>query len=206
MAILQVIASALNIAGETVFAISALAGFLLALRVILAWLGANPFGWVPYNLTRLTEPMVRPLRLPFSARGGRFDLVPLVAAVLVVMNGLFIMSILRQLARIIWFLGSDLLIGPRASVVVSESIRLVGWVLVVAIFLRFVLPYFGVSYRNKIMGITFKATEPILAPLRKALRRFVGAMGVFDFTALVGVLVVWIATEVLADAARQLLA
>ena len=186
--------------------IAAVVAFSLALRVVLAWLGANPFGWVPYNLTRLTEPIVRPLRYPFGFRGGRFDLVPLVAGVLVLMNGLFIMGLLGQLAHIIVFLGADLLSGrPSAAVLVSESIRLLGWILVAAIFLRFVLPYLGVSYASRVMRITFKSTEPVLALLRKPLRRFMGATP-FDFTALIGVLVVWVATEVLASAAWQILA
>jgi uncharacterized protein YggT (Ycf19 family) len=202
---LQAIALGLNIVGWIVFAAAATAAFLLALRVVLAWLGANPFGWLPYNLTRLSEPIVRPLRYPFSVRGGRFDLVPLVAAILVLMNGLFIMGLLGQLARILVFLGGDLISGnPSAAVVVSESIRLIGWVLVAAIFLRFVLPYVGVPYGSRIMRLVFKTTEPVLAPLRKPLRRFVGATP-FDFTALIGVFIVWLAAEFLASVAWQVL-
>jgi uncharacterized protein YggT (Ycf19 family) len=41
----------------------------LFLRVLLTWIGANPFGRVAYHLTRITEPMVRPVRS--QCGGGR---------------------------------------------------------------------------------------------------------------------------------------
>lgn len=200
---LETIARVLDIIADVVLYTSFFIAALLALRVLLAWMGSNPFGWLPYNLTRLTEPLVRPLRYPFSGRYVRFDLIPLVAGVLVLMNGLFISSVLSQLAAIMIALhGSARYGGWRGPV--SESIKLLGLLYVVAIFLRFFLPYFGIGSRSRFSGFLYAITEPVLRPLRKPLRRFLGATP-FDFAALVAVFIVWVVTGLLADLAWKIM-
>ena len=70
---------------------------LLFLRVLLTWMGANPFGRIPYHLTRITEPMVRPVRSQFGGgRYLRYDLIPLVMGVLILVTGLFLSSWVRM--------------------------------------------------------------------------------------------------------------
>lgn len=188
-----------------VIVVSVAVAVLLGLRVIVSWLGANPFSWFAFNLTRLTEPLVRPLRFPFSGRYTRFDLLPVVAAVLVLMNGLFIMAVLNQLALIMRALGGNARVGGFAlRVVASESIKLLGLLYVVAIFLRFFLPYFGVGFRSRLMQFLYAITEPLLKPLRKPLNRLLGATP-FDFTALVAIFIVWVLTGILADLAWGLM-
>ena len=78
---------------------------LLVLRVILNWAGANPFSRLSYNLTRLTEPLVRPLRYQFGRRTLRFDLVPIVTAVLVLALGWSVAGLIGQLAPILTAIG-----------------------------------------------------------------------------------------------------
>jgi YggT family protein len=85
--------------------------------------------------------------------------------------------------------------GAIASgAMMGELIRLIGLLYVVAIFLRFFMPFFGVGYRNKFFHFLFVITEPILKPLR---RFFVA--GMFDFTPIVAMFVVQILTGFLAD-------
>jgi YggT family protein len=169
---------------------------LLFLRVLLTWIGANPFGRIPYHLTRLTEPMVRPVRSQFGGgRYLRYDLIPLVMGVLILVTGLFIASMLGQFAAIISAIGRNIMSGAIASgAMMGELIRLIGLLYVVAIFLRFFMPFFGVGYRNKFFHFLFVITEPILKPLR---RFFVA--GMFDFTPIVAMFVVQILTGFLAD-------
>jgi len=133
-----------------VFGVTIAVAALLFLRVLLTWLGANPFGRIPYHLTRLTEPMVRPARQQFGGgRYLRYDLIPLVMGVLILVTGLFISSMIGQLANIIGAIGRNVMLGPIASsAMMGELIRLIGLLYVVAIFLRFFLPFFGVGYRN----------------------------------------------------------
>jgi uncharacterized protein YggT (Ycf19 family) len=169
---------------------------LLFLRVLLAWLGANPFGRIPYHLTRITEPMVRPVRSQFGGgRYLRYDLIPLVMGVLILVTGLFIASMLGQLGGIIAAIGRNIMLGSIASgAMIGEIIRLIGLLYVVAIFLRFFLPFFGVGYRNRGFSFIFAITEPLLKPLR---RIFVA--GMFDFSPIVAMFLVQILTGFLAE-------
>ena len=179
-----------------VFGVTIAVAALLFLRVLLTWLGANPFGRIPYHLTRLTEPMVRPARQQFGGgRYLRYDLIPLVMGVLILVTGLFISSMIGQLANIIGAIGRNVMLGPIASsAMMGELIRLIGLLYVVAIFLRFFLPFFGVGYRNKSFHFLFAITEPLLKPLR---RIFVA--GMFDFSPIVAMFIIQILTGVLAD-------
>ena len=142
---------------------------LLFLRVLLAWIGANPFGRVPYHLTRITEPMVRPVRSQFGGgRYLRFDLIPLVMGVLILVTGLFIATMVGQLGAIITaILGNITSRAIASAAMIGELIKLIGLLYVVAIFLRFFLPFFGVGYRNKFFHFLFVITEPLLKPLRR---------------------------------------
>lgn len=169
---------------------------LLFLRVLLAWLGANPFGRIPYHLTRITEPMVRPVRSQFGGgRYLRYDLIPLVMGVLILVTGLFISSMIGQLGNIIGAIGRNIMSGAIASAtMMGELIRLIGLLYVVAIFLRLFLPFFGVGYRNKSFHFLFAITEPLLKPLR---RIFVA--GMFDFSPIVAMFIVQILTGFLAE-------
>jgi YggT family protein len=173
----------------------ALAG-LLFLRVILKWLDVNPYGRVPYHLTRLTEPMVRPLRAQFGRGILRFDMVPLLMGVMILVTGLFISSMIGQLGSIIGAIGYNLLLGtatlPR---LLGELIKLVGLLYVIAIFLRFFLPFFGVGYSNKFFHFLYVITEPVLKPLR---RFFVA--GMFDFSPVIAMFLIQILTTILASA------
>ena len=169
---------------------------LLFVRVLLTWLGANPFGRIPYHLTRITEPLVRPVRSQFGGgRYLRYDLIPLVMGVLVLVTGLFIASMLGQLSAIFVAIVRNIMSGAIASTaMLGELIRLIGLLYVVAIFLRFFLPFFGVGYRNKFFHFLFAITEPLLKPLR---RFFVA--GLFDFSPIVAMFIVQILTGFLAE-------
>jgi uncharacterized protein YggT (Ycf19 family) len=168
---------------------------LLFLRVLLTWIGANPFGRVPYHLTRITEPMVRPVRSQFGGgRYLRFDLIPLVMGVLILVTGLFIASMIGQLGAIITaILGNITSRAIASAAMMGELIKLIGLLYVVAIFLRLFLPFFGVGYRNKFFHFLFARTEPLLKPLR---RFFVA--GMFDFSPIVAMFIVQILTGFLA--------
>ncbi|MFY9555181.1 MAG: YggT family protein [Blastocatellia bacterium] len=167
---------------------------LLFLRVLLNWAGTNPFGRVSYNLTRLTEPMVRPMRHQFAGRITRYDLIPLLMGVMILVTGLFISGVIGQFGSLLISVGAAALLGlmtPRF--LLSTTIILLGSLYVVAIFLRFFLPLFGVSYRNSFFRFLFVITEPLLKPLR---RFFVA--GMFDFSPLVAMFIVQILTPVIA--------
>jgi len=167
---------------------------LLFLRVIMGWLGANPFGRVVYNLTRITEPIVRPLRYQFSGTNLRRDLIPLIIGLMILVTGLFVSQILKQFGAVFHEVAYAYRLGLLTGrFLAGRVIMVVGLLYVVAIFLRFVLPLFGIGYRNNLSRFLFVITEPLLKPLR---RFFVA--GMLDFSPLVAMLIVQIVTGLLA--------
>jgi uncharacterized protein YggT (Ycf19 family) len=192
---LELIALLLGWFSSLVWWVTVAVAGLLFLRVILNWTGANPFSRLSYNLTRLTEPLVRPMRHQFAGRITRYDLVPLMMGVMILVTGLFISGTISQFAGVFRNVGAAARLGlitPRF--LLSTLIILVGSLYVVAIFLRFFLPLFGVSYTSDFYRFLFVITEPVLKPLR---RFFVA--GMFDFSPLVAMFIVQIITPVLAN-------
>jgi YggT family protein len=192
---LELLITLLRLAAVITFWASIIFAGLMILRVVVSWLDPNPFGWLPYHLRRLTEPMVAPLRPQLGGRQFRFDLMPLVAGVMILITGLFISSIFQQFANIareIYFASSLHLITPRF--LLRQLIIISGTLYVVAIFLRFFLPFLGFGYRSALMRLLFVMTEPLLKPLR---RFFVA--GMFDFSPLVAMFIIQVLTNLLAD-------
>jgi uncharacterized protein YggT (Ycf19 family) len=154
----------------------------LLLRMGLQWMQVNPFGWFALNLRRLTEPVMRPFRYGLDGRTMRFDMMPIVAAALVLINGLFAAWIVGQFAMVAGDLG-------RGQITLGLVLGDVVWIAVVlylaALFARFLLPMLGFGYSNRFLRIAYLLTEPVLKPLRRYL-----IFGAFDFSPLVLIFVV----------------
>ena len=192
---MDIIPYALRLLGQAVFAISLIFAGLFFLRVIVAWVSANPFSWLAYNLRRVTEPMVLPIRQQFGGRHFRFDLLPLVAGAMIIVIGSFSSSLLLQLANIT----QDAIYTAVRGVVTVKFIArilvgLAGLFYLAAILLRVFLPDFMAGYRSSLLLFAFKITEPLLRPLRK-----IFVAGMFDFSPFVALLIVQFATRVLTD-------
>jgi len=185
----------LNLLGTAVFVISCLAAGLFILRVIVSWAGNNPYAWLPFHLRRITEPMVRPIRPQFDRRYVRFDLMPLVIGVLILVTGLFISSMIWRLAAILHETYANLVIGiATPAFLLKELIEFTGWLYIAAIFLRFIIPWFGVGYRSSFMRFLFVITEPLLRPLRR-----VFVAGMFDFSPIIAIFIVQIVVSLLSS-------
>jgi YggT family protein len=166
----------------TLVAVAGVGAVALLVRMLLQWMQANPFGWFALNLRRATEPLMRPLRLSFDNSVLRYDMLPIVAAILLLLYAYFASSIINGYAIIL------------ASISYTSAVtmgRVVLWVLAVLvntylalIFLRFLLPFFGIGYSTPSFRFVFSVTEPILKPLRRFL-----VIGLFDLSPLVAILV-----------------
>jgi YggT family protein len=169
---------------------------LFFLRVILKWMNVNPFAKIPYHLTRITEPMVRPLRSQFAGPTLRYDLIPLLMGIMILVVGLFIASMLGQLGAIMQLVGFLVSSGQTVSSgMLAALVRLLGLLYVVAIFLRLFLPFFGVGYMNRFFRFLFVITEPLLKPLRRFL-----VFGMFDFSPIVAMFLVQLLVGLIANA------
>jgi YggT family protein len=169
---------------------------LFFLRVILKWMNVNPFAKIPYHLTRITEPMVRPLRSQFGGPTLRYDMIPLLMGVMILVVGLFVASMLGQVGAILQSVAFIVNSGRLASAaMLAEMVRLVGLLYVIAIFLRLFLPFFGFGYTSPFFRFLFAITEPLLKPLRRFL-----IFGMFDFSPIVAMFLVQLLVGLIANA------
>jgi YggT family protein len=183
---LQPVIILLNTLAVVIIAAAGIGAAALLVRMILQWTQANPFGWFALNLRRATEPLMRPLRIGFDNTILRYDLLPIVAAVLLLLYAFFASSIIYNYAIIL----------TRISFAAEvTAVRAVVWLLgflvnsyLAVLFLRFLLPFFGIGYSTPSFRLVFQVTEPVLKPLR---RYFV--IGLFDLSPLVVIFVLgWI--------------
>ena len=168
---------------------------LFFLRAILKWMNVNPFAKIPYHLTRVTEPMVRPLRTQFGGPVLRYDLFPLLVGILILTLGLSLANIIWQLGLILSAIIHNIQDGRAVSwVMLGELIKLTGLFYVVAFLLRVFLPYLGVGYSVPFFRFLFRVTEPLVKPLRRFFM-----MGRFDLSPLVAMFLIQFLTPLIAE-------
>ncbi|HWX39654.1 MAG TPA: YggT family protein [Blastocatellia bacterium] len=155
----------------------------------------NPYAWLPFHLRRITEPLVAPIRPQFGRPYMRLDLMPVVIGVLILVTGLFVSSMIWQL-RVILDNTYKQIVSHLATpaFLLKEFILLLGWFYVAAIFLRFLMPWFGLGYRSSFLRFLFVITEPLLRPLR----RFCVA-GMFDFSPIIAIFIIQIVASLLSS-------
>ncbi|MEW6207260.1 MAG: YggT family protein [Acidobacteriota bacterium] len=198
---MELLIFAVAILARLVFWVTIAVAGMFLLRVLLTWLGVNPFGRVLYTLTRITEPLVRPLRYQVGRRVTRFDLLPLVAGVFVLLLGLMIWDLLMRITIILAVLDRAFEFRSlSAGLGLQLLIILAGTSYVIALLLRILLPYAGIGYANKFYRFLFSITEPVLKPLRRFL-----VIGMVDLSPLVVILVVdMITRSLLASVSRMI--
>jgi YggT family protein len=192
---LSLIVILLSVLAWSVLILTCAVAGLFILRVIISSTTSNPYAWLPFHLRRITEPLVAPLRPQFDRRYMRFDLMPLVMGVLILVTGLFVYSMIEQLSAIFYatYRGFVFRLATPAFLV-KELILLLAWFYVAAIFLRFLMPWFGLGYRSSFMRFLFVITEPLLRPLR----RFCVA-GMFDFSPIIAIFIIQIVASFLSS-------
>jgi uncharacterized protein YggT (Ycf19 family) len=185
----------LNILAWSVLILTCAVAALFILRVIISSTTDNPYAWLPFHLRRITEPLVAPIRPQFGRPYMRLDLMPVVIGVLILVTGLFVSSMIWQL-RVILDITYKQIVSHLATpaFLLKEFILLLGWFYVAAIFLRFLMPWFGLGYRSSFLRFLFVITEPLLRPLR----RFCVA-GMFDFSPIIAIFIIQIVASLLSS-------
>lgn len=195
---MNIVFTSLYLLATIIFWTAVAGASLFLLRMILTWANVNPFSRIPYHLTQFTERMVAPLRFQLGGRLMRYDFVPLIAAAIVLVTGLFIANTLRDFASILNTVynvaGRGILDSTATRVLIGQLVLLLGISYGAILFLRILLPYFGVGYRNGFMRFAYKITEPLLKPLR---RFFV--FGMVDFSVWIALIIVQFGTQLIAN-------
>ena len=193
-----IILFAIGILGWVVLVAAGAVALLLVLRVVANWISSNPFAWLPYHLRHVTEPMVRPFRSQFGNRVMRYDLIPIVVGVMILMTGSFITYLIWLFQRILADVYRTLTLAVvSGAFLLRILVLLAGWTFMVAILVRFLLPWIGVGYRSATMRFAFIITEPLLKPIR---RIFVASM--FDFSPAIAILIVQIVMDLIVSMIR----
>jgi uncharacterized protein YggT (Ycf19 family) len=187
---MRVIELVFNFLTWGITAIIVAAILLIVLRSIVNYLDVNPFSWLAITLRRSTEPVLAPVRA--SLIGFRLDpkFAPFIAVLLTIVAGylvvLVIGSVLNTTAGIMYATSSRRLGTPVAII----GYLLYGFLSLytLAIFIRIIFSWVGMSYANRLMRFVVLTTEPLLGPLR----RTVPPVGMFDISAIVAFLILWL--------------
>jgi YggT family protein len=160
---------------------------LIILRLLADAANLNFFGWTYVTIRRLTDPIIVPVRA--ALRGFRVDpkYAPLIAILIVILLGWLAVNLTATLLVTI--------AGVIGSVQMRSFPRLIGHLLYgllaiysLMIFARIVFSWMMIGYSNRVMRFLIKATEPLLAPLR----RVIPPLGMFDISAFVAFILIWL--------------
>jgi YggT family protein len=163
---------------------------LIGLRSIVNYMNANPFSWTAVMLRRSTEPVLAPVRAVL--RGSRLDprVAPFVAVILIILIGYMVILVVAGTLSTI--AGITLVVASRQ---LGAPVAIIGYLLygflglyTLAMFIRIIFSWVGVSYANRLMRFLFITTEPLLGPLR----RKIPPMGMFDVSPIVAFIILWL--------------
>lgn len=160
---------------------------LVVLRMIANQADLNPFSWSSITLRRLTDPVIGPVRRTLARMAVDPKYAPLVAILAAILLGWFALQLVAGIA--------NTLAGMLLSVGAHSLIATMGYLLYgllglysLAIFIRIILSWATVGYRNRIMRFLINITEPLLS----LLRRHVPPVGAFDISPIVAFVIIWL--------------
>lgn len=196
MLIIQTIYTVITYAvAATIIAVIA----LMLLRLLLNYMDVNPFTWYAMSVRRFSDPFLNPVRRAIMGFGFQPNLAPLVVILIAILLGWFAVQL------------SQSILGTAAGVIVSVNegrfIALIGHIIYGAlsvyellIFIRIIFSWGGVGYSNRLMRFLIRATDPLLAPLR----RIIPPLGMMDISPIVAVFIIWLLQKAVAGTLLQM--
>jgi YggT family protein len=147
----------------------------------------GPFGAWPRLVRRVSDPVLLPLERRVIRFGGSPQDAPLWMVGIVILGGLLLLSLTH------WLLGMTgtfvALAGAEPRVWIRFLVGSAFSLVMIAIFIRVVASWFGISrYRPWMRPLVF-LTDWIIEPIR----RIMPPMGMIDFSPMVAWLVLWVA-------------
>jgi YggT family protein len=146
----------------------------------------GPFGAWPRLVRRVSDPVLLPLERRVIRFGGSPQDAPLWLLGIVILGGLVLMSLTNYVLGLVGTFGALAGASPRVWARV-----LVSWVfsiIMLAIFIRVIASWIGVSEYRRWMRPFVMLTDWIIQPLRRVLP----ATGMIDFSPMVAWLVLWV--------------
>jgi YggT family protein len=159
---------------------------LMLVRLVLNYADVNPFSRPVIQVRRLSDPFVNPVRRGLLQLGFGPNITPLVVILIAIVLGWFVLQLADSILSMI--------LGIYGAVRAARVIAVVGYLLygfldiyALLIVMRIVFSWGNVSYSNRVMRFLVNATDPLLVPLR----RIIPPLGMFDLSALVALLLLW---------------
>ncbi len=146
----------------------------------------QPFAAWPRLVRRASDPVMRPLERRVVRMGGNPQDASLWLIGLVIAGGLILISLVHWLIATAATMGAMGHLGPRgwARLAISSVFSL----LMMALFVRVIGSWLGLSEYNGVMRVATILTEWIIDPIR----RLLPPMGMIDFSPMVAWLVLWV--------------
>lgn len=168
-----------NFASALVFVVSSIAQlyvFVLLLRLLLPWVGADFRNPLAQGLLKITSPLVVPLRRVIPPI-GRIDTATLLVTFVVLYATIFLILLIKGLSA------SFAVIAISAAVYIPLlTLRLYTFLIIV----RVVLSWVSTGGYNPAVAIIFTLTDPVLRPIR----RIIPVMGGFDLSPIFAIILV----------------
>jgi YggT family protein len=154
----------------------------------------SPFGAWPRTVRRLSDPVLQPIERRLVRAGGLPQSAPYWLLAIVVIGGLLLVSLVNWAIGFAYSLGTLAGAGPTVWL-----LTLLSWtftVLRVALLVRVIASWFGISQYAKWMRPIVLLTDWLLEPLRRVLPPF----GPLDLSPLVAYFILWIAERIIIGA------
>ena len=146
----------------------------------------NPFGAWPRLVRRMSDPVLRAVERRVIQAGGSPQDAPLWMIGAVVVGGLLLLSVTR------WLFGGiarlDYLADAGPSVWLRALVGAAFNVVMIALFIRVIGSWFGVSRYRRWMRPVYAVTDWIVEPIR----RLLPPVGMVDFSPMVAWLILWV--------------
>jgi len=160
---------------------------LLLVRLVVNYADLNPFSRPVLTVRNLTDPLLAPVRRALLGFGFSPNMAPLVTILIAILVGWLALELTGAII--------STLAGVGNSIVERRPVRLIGHLLYGAlsvysllIFIRIIFSWGQVGYGNRVMRFLFRATEPLLGPLR----RTIPPLGFMDISPIVAFLIIWL--------------
>ncbi len=177
---------------------------LMLARLALNYADLNPFSRPVMYLRRWTDPLVNPVRRSLSQFGFGPNIAPLVTILIAILVGWFATLLAESI--LLKTAGGVLMSAQKLPGQQSALIGMIGWVLYglldvysLLIFIRIIFSWGNISYTNRVMRFLVNATDPLLVPLR----RMIPPLGMFDLSALVAFILLWLFKAAIAGTLLQ---
>lgn len=151
----------------------------------------QPFGAWPRLVRRASDPVLRPLEQRVVRMGGNPQDAPLWLIVMVIAGGLILLSLVHWLIATAATMAAMGQLSPRGWTRLAVSS--VFTVFMIALFLRVIGSWLGLSEYKGVMRVVTTMTEWLIDPIR----RLLPPTGMIDFSPMVAWLLLWVARGVI---------